>query len=701
MTYYAPSVIDHRDILNQLWKRSNSNFFANAPPPSQSMPRGKIGLHAVLIGINSYQASNPAGQFPNLRGAVPDAYGFQSYLENVLGVPHNQIVLLINEDATRDAIVKTLRNLREDPRIDRDDAILIYYAGHGIEIDPPPGWEVGDPKAKIQAIVPYDCDIYKTNGQRVAPIPDRSLEVLLSKIAEKKGDNITVIFDCCHAASGTRSSQARSIEIPDRVYSDLDSDIIDAELARSAKGSSKFMHRGLGSHILLAACNPVELAIEGNGHGRFSAALLKLLNKVPAEQLCYSTILAHPLFERIPNQSPQCEGLNLDRTLFNSKAISLRKCFPVTYDQKANNGHGQHVVQGGTINNIRPEDEFYIYRESDSQLAHRIGTLYVDQLNPFFFRARLLPGAPAFDLTQPTIAIQRRLGPKKDLQIQVPPEDKFRLIYRDLVTHPALKADAETISLIDQSADAHIRVRSQPGRNVVEMTLRTLSVANVPAHYFKHYIDTDPNILARTICQIAHFYRELKCVDNDPRISRCIGIEFYRLQETFEFNEQTRSEEELYETVGPNLYVNGVINVIADKDEEIPYGIKITNGSLKDLHANVLFFNNSDLSIVPFVKPNAAVNDKSLEVPLVSGGSLAIGYGSAGYPAVSFEIAKELDVDVGFLKIYLSTQPVNMAYVPQKSPFVQPRGIKEHQPTKRPVPSWTDIVIPVIQSCRR
>ncbi|KAF9474967.1 hypothetical protein BDN70DRAFT_841612 [Pholiota conissans] len=323
--------------------------------PTKEVSSMKTRLFAVLIGINKYQASDSTGKFTNLRGAVLDARKFQAYLENILGVPRNQIVLIINEDATRDAIVKTLRNLAEDPRIDRDDAILIYYAGHGTEIDPPPHWEVGDPKAKIQAIVPYDCDVYK-NGQYVAPIPDHSLEVLLSKIAEKKGNNITVIFDCCYTVFWAELPQARSIELPHRVYTNLDSDIVDRELIWD---SSTFFHRGLGSHILLAACQPTELATEENVHGRFSASLLKLLNKVPAEQLCYSTILAHPLFERIPGQRPRCEGSNLDRMLFS-------KSFRVTYDQNANSGDGKYADQDA-INNIRPVDKFSIYRESVSQ----------------------------------------------------------------------------------------------------------------------------------------------------------------------------------------------------------------------------------------------------------------------------------------------------------------------------------------------
>ena len=42
---------------------------------------------------------------------------------------------------------------------------------------------------KIQGIVPYDCNSGETVGT-VPPIPDYTLEVLLSRIAREKGDNI-------------------------------------------------------------------------------------------------------------------------------------------------------------------------------------------------------------------------------------------------------------------------------------------------------------------------------------------------------------------------------------------------------------------------------------------------------------------------------------------------------------------------------
>jgi uncharacterized caspase-like protein len=158
----------------------------------------KARLFAVLVGINKYQSSEI--NFPTLRGAVADAHGFQSYLENVIGIPSTQIVVLTDEKATRSAMIGALKDLRDDDRIDPGDAILVYYAGYGTEVEPPINWE-SDGQA-MKAIVPYDCDVIidTKSCQRVAPIPDRVLEVLFANIADKKGDNI-VGFISVHISS--------------------------------------------------------------------------------------------------------------------------------------------------------------------------------------------------------------------------------------------------------------------------------------------------------------------------------------------------------------------------------------------------------------------------------------------------------------------------------------------------------------------
>lgn len=109
------------------------------------------------------------------------------YLEEYLDVPSDQIVLLIDQDATRLAIITAIASLANNPLIARGNPILIYYAGHGTQITAPEKWECGSPDRQIQAIVPYDCT---PSGYDVAPIPDRSINGLLYAVSEKKGNNI-------------------------------------------------------------------------------------------------------------------------------------------------------------------------------------------------------------------------------------------------------------------------------------------------------------------------------------------------------------------------------------------------------------------------------------------------------------------------------------------------------------------------------
>jgi hypothetical protein len=98
-------------------------------------------------------------------------------------------MILENESATRAAILENLRSLANDPRIQRGDPIIIFYAGHGSEVAAPPGWEAGGRNANIQVIMPYDV-YFRSGGKVVDPIPDRTLGALLAAISQNKGNNI-------------------------------------------------------------------------------------------------------------------------------------------------------------------------------------------------------------------------------------------------------------------------------------------------------------------------------------------------------------------------------------------------------------------------------------------------------------------------------------------------------------------------------
>lgn len=120
----------------------------------------------------------------------------------------------------------------------------------------------------------------------------------------------------------------------------------------------------------------------------------------------------------------------------------------------------------------------------------------------------------------------------------------------------------------------------------------------------------------------------------------------------------------------------------------------------------VLFF---ALFIVPLVKTDmntpynldvslpATVKDIAGEKP----GTLAIGYGASGYIPFSFKLPPGVQHDVDFVKIYLTTYPVDLSYLIQPCPFIEAehRGIKKHT-QRRPPMTWSHIVIPIVQQRR-
>lgn len=177
---HSPAVYHQMDTP----QKQSTNLFipekVNHVTNKQSSSRRIFGL---LIGIDDYQSS----QIPPLAGAVADTEAFLAFFDT-LNVPSKNLQVLHNASATRKAIIDALNRLKDDERIRPNDAIFIFFAGHGSELPPPPGWEAGGPGSMIQVIIPHDyCEI---PGHEVQAIPDRTIGALLEGIAETKGNNI-------------------------------------------------------------------------------------------------------------------------------------------------------------------------------------------------------------------------------------------------------------------------------------------------------------------------------------------------------------------------------------------------------------------------------------------------------------------------------------------------------------------------------
>ena len=88
-----------------------------------SHKNGKLGKYkALIIGINDYESS----VIPDLETPINDATAIAKVLKEKYGF---EVKLLLDQEATREAIYKELRSLAVSRK--SNDSVLIYFAGHG------------------------------------------------------------------------------------------------------------------------------------------------------------------------------------------------------------------------------------------------------------------------------------------------------------------------------------------------------------------------------------------------------------------------------------------------------------------------------------------------------------------------------------------------------------------------------------------
>ncbi|KAI0311621.1 hypothetical protein OF83DRAFT_1150129 [Amylostereum chailletii] len=579
---------------------------------------------------------------------------------------------LYDEQATRMALIKAIRDIGSDDLIQKGDPILIYYAGHGATV--PAGTS---DSGKVEALVPYDCSadivsggenpkISAEDGQRahsasqgaIRAIPDYTFNNLLRIIADQKEDNITVILDCCHSGSATREIQpaapncmARGIEFKDALPVDLDADIPKATADRAIGRHLGFLHAGLSSHVLLAACGKEEQAWEDDGRGAFTKELLRLLEELDRgmTQVSYTDLIGRML--KLPRkQYPQCEGMKKDRKLFHSLApIPGRSVMHHVYREG-----DEYKVKAGTAHGIAPGSEFSLYASPSSKDAP-VGTFIASSTVSLFstvIRPSTKDPAPNPGLQSPLFALQTLAGEEAALQLHVSQNAEpllakhvkqqhlFQRVRKD-------KADA-SIFLDDGKAVLHIYATAPRMKRVAK---------RVPIPEAADIEDV--------LQKVAHYYWHLRRSPRrdiiGPSLRDDVTVELVRLRQEGMVIEPDPSS--------PSIKaIHGRIDIdIGSSSPNTPYGIKVTCKG-DPLYVSLFYFNSGELEINSTYQGNAGEHpdhDLSPERPLIIG----YGPGNAAAGPLVFELPFRQDLDVSFVKLFLSSQPVNLSSLPQLSPF--------------------------------
>ena len=271
--------IEHPSLAPLLQEQGNIQAAAsNAPGGSTSgsshassfaaAPSGSGRRRALCIGIDRYPTA-PLG------GCANDARQWRETFR-ALGFEEPQI--LLDEEATRDAIVRELTGLILESKA--GDVVAFQFAGHGTQLRDIDGDETG---ANSDGLDEALCPIDFAQGRFVI---DDDLAAIFDRIPD--GVNVTVFTDCCHSGTITRlaigtpsATGARSDTKARFVLATPAMQQAHAEYRRTLAGSRAPKSRGAydqAREILFCACRAQEVALESGGHGHFTTQATRLLS---------------------------------------------------------------------------------------------------------------------------------------------------------------------------------------------------------------------------------------------------------------------------------------------------------------------------------------------------------------------------------------------------------------------------------------
>ncbi|KAF7321157.1 hypothetical protein HMN09_00203800 [Mycena chlorophos] len=270
-------------------------------------------LFALIIGIDEY--THP--DIPSLSGCIKDADGLRDALS--LRYPVASICTLTNQSATRAGIIEAFRaHLSDNPKVAPNDAILVYFAGYGRR------YKAGG--REVDALIPSDY------GPEVPPIFDVTLHGILGEIAEKTGQNVTLILDCSFSPSIALSAVRRIVD-----------PFWPAHLTMSCQGTKLPDYPGLYTnaqrYAFIGACPKYGHCRDSPNGGLFTQALISSLRSLSPLSCRELTVLTQRALE--PEGTlvamPVCYGQHLDRGLFSvpqMRPLQKLRVFPCEVELK-------------------------------------------------------------------------------------------------------------------------------------------------------------------------------------------------------------------------------------------------------------------------------------------------------------------------------------------------------------------------------
>ena len=175
--------------MRSMWSDRRATTDTTPSPPSRAALM-HLDYHALVIGINAYRNG-----WHKLQNARHDAESVARVLTNQYGF--SSVVLLLDEEATQERILHELEGMQE---LDVNDALLIYFAGHGAAYPSLAGEE--------GFWIPADASHLSRNPQAKAGWLWNSL--MFNFLEASDARHILVVADSCYAGSIFQATHVRT-----------------------------------------------------------------------------------------------------------------------------------------------------------------------------------------------------------------------------------------------------------------------------------------------------------------------------------------------------------------------------------------------------------------------------------------------------------------------------------------------------------
>ncbi|TWT51439.1 Caspase domain protein [Rubripirellula amarantea] len=210
---------------------------------------------ALIVGIDYAEGdaySNPKRrEIPKLANARRDAAALKEKLINKYGYNHEDVVLLLEGEATGERINRELQKLHGN-QVGDQDSVLVFFAGHGAK------------QTNVDGnVVVYPHDVELADGRTTSGML-YVRDDLITKINKSKALHKLLILDSCY--SGEIFSQKLELAAP----------------SSTDDGKDKSLFSQPGFQVI-ASCRGYQEASDGSGvNSPFALALLRGLEEIPS-----------------------------------------------------------------------------------------------------------------------------------------------------------------------------------------------------------------------------------------------------------------------------------------------------------------------------------------------------------------------------------------------------------------------------------